>query len=72
MNFNIIRIYSKEDEDQMNDPIEVQLFDENHHLIMSGNWKDGINEKIEGFFNCAEYFKIKFEAEQENINAISK
>ena len=67
--FIVIRIYSKEDIDQNADPIEVQLFDENHHLIMSGNWENGINEKIEGFFKGLSYVKYGFEVEEENINA---
>jgi transcriptional regulator with XRE-family HTH domain len=69
--FRLINIYSKNDEEQMNDPIEVQLFDENHKLIMSGNWKDRINEKIEGFFTGLNYLKVDYDIDRESINAKS-
>jgi hypothetical protein len=71
MEFKLIRIYSKDDEDHMSDPIEVQLFDENHKLIINGNWENKVNQKIEGFFKGLNYMKAEYDISEKDIDAKS-
>lgn len=69
--FTIIKTYPADDVEFVEDALNVELTDENHNVILSGDWyHDSIDDKIDGFFVALDYLGVEYEREVVRVNEL--